>query len=66
MKQKQTHRHRKQTCGCQEGELGAWDQQMQNIIYRMNKQQGLTIQHRELYLIVKHNGKEYERECIHL
>ena len=32
MKQKQTHRHREQTCGCQEGVagegLGGWGQQM--------------------------------------
>ena len=53
--QKQTHRYREQTCGCQgewgrEG-LGVWDQQMQTIIYRMNKQQGPTVQHRKLYSI---------------
>ena len=44
-----------QTCGCQGGEgwgrdgLGVWDQQMQTIIYKMDRQQGLTVQHRELY-----------------
>ena len=48
-KQKRTHRHREQTCGCQgEGEwgreeLGVWDKQMQTIIYRMDKQQGPTV-----------------------
>ena len=48
--QKQTHRHREQTCGCRWGEglkrdgLGVWDQQMQTIIYRMDKQQGPTVQ----------------------
>ena len=43
MKQKQTHRHREQTCDCQ-GEsvvgrdrLEVWDQQMQTIIYRVDK-----------------------------
>ena len=43
-KQKQTQRHREQTCGCQ-GEggqgrdgLGVWHQQMQTGIYRMDKQ----------------------------
>ena len=57
MKQKQTHRHREQTCGCQGGGrwrrdgVGVWDQQMQTIIYRMDKQQGPTVQHRELYSI---------------
>ena len=56
-KQKQTHRHREQTCGCQ-GEggwgrngLGVWDQQMQTSIYRMDKQQGPTVEHREPYSI---------------
>ena len=56
-KQKQTHRHREQTCGCQGG--GGWgrdglrvcDQQMQTSIYRMDKQQGPTVQHKELYSI---------------
>ena len=32
MKQKQTHRHREQTCGCQ-GWGGGIDQEMQTIIY---------------------------------
>ena len=47
-KQKQTHRHREQTCGCQGGGgwgrdgLGVWDKQMQGIIYRMDEQQGPT------------------------
>ena len=56
-KQKQSHRHRKQTCGCQGGGgwgrdgVGVWGQQMQTIIYRMNTQQGPTVQHRELYSI---------------
>ena len=56
-KQKQTHRHREQTCGFQGGrgqgreDLGVWDQQMQTIMYRMDKQQGPTVQHRELYAI---------------
>ena len=55
-KQKQTHRHREQPCGCQDGVvrrdgLGILGQQMQTIIYRMDKQQGPTVQHRELYSI---------------
>ena len=53
MKQKQTHRHRDQTCGYQGGGgrdgLGVWGQQMQTIIYRMDKQQGPTVEHRKLY-----------------
>ena len=52
--QKQTHRHREQTCGCQEGEgrkwdgWGDWGCQMQTTTFRMDKQCGLTVQHREL------------------
>ena len=57
-KQKQTHRYRGQTCGCQGGggvrggkdwEFGG--QQMQTIINRMDTQQGPTVWHRELYLV---------------
>ena len=46
MKQKQTHRHREQTCGCQGGGEG-WTRILgladARIIYRMDKQQGLTV-----------------------
>ena len=31
--------------------LGGWGLQMQVFIYRMDKKQGLTVQHRELYPI---------------
>ena len=56
-KQKQTHGCRKQTYGCQWGKgwernkLEVWDQQMLTVIYRIDKEQGPTVQHRELYLI---------------
>ena len=46
--------YREQTGGCQGGGgwgrngLGIWDSQMQTSIYRMDKQQGLTVEHREL------------------
>ena len=49
MKQKETHRHRGQTCSCQGGGrvgeegLGVWDEEMQTIIYRRDKQQGPTV-----------------------
>ena len=49
VKQKQTHRHREQTCGCKgEGgwgrdEVRVWGEKMQTIIYRMDKQQGPTV-----------------------
>ena len=48
----ETDSHREQTQGYQgkrgEGGMGVWDQQMQAIIYRMDKQDP-TAQHRELY-----------------
>ena len=43
-KQKQTHKHGEQTCGCQEGKerewdgLGVWGQQMKTLTFRMNKE----------------------------
>ena len=47
VKQKQTHRYKEQICGCQgwrgRDELGVWGQQMQTLVYRVGKQQGLTI-----------------------
>ena len=52
-KQKQTHRHRKQTYGYQKGKgvgrdkLGSWDQQIQTTICKIDKQQGPTVQHME-------------------
>ena len=57
IKEKQIYRHRKQTYGYQRGKaegrdkLGVWDQEIQTIIYKINKQQGPTLQHRALYSI---------------
>ena len=52
MEEKQRLRCREQTCDCQgpvgKDGLGVWDQQMQTIINRMDKQQGPTVYHREL------------------
>ena len=51
---KQTHRHREQICGYQGGRKSGregfrvWDQQIQTSIHRMDRQQGPTVQHREL------------------
>ena len=56
-KQKQTHRQRKQTYGHQKGKgwgreiLGIWVQQTETTIYKIHKQQGFTVQHRELWSI---------------
>ena len=38
-------------------------QQMQRSMYKMNKQQGPTVQHREVfYTVINHDGKEYKKE----
>ena len=50
-----------------EDKSGAWNQQIQTIIYKIDKQQGPTVQHRELYSIhynsldktVKKNSRIY-------
>ena len=53
----QNHRHREQICVCQGGEamgegwIGSWELTDANIIDRMDKQQGPTVKHRELYSI---------------
>ena len=66
--QKQTHRHGEKTCGCQEGAerewdgLGVWGQEMQTIIFRMDKQQGPTVYSTENYIQssgIEHDGKYY-------
>ena len=48
IKQKQSHRHREETCGCQVG--GGWGERtgslglaMQTSTHRMDKQQGSTV-----------------------
>ena len=48
MKQKQTHRHRKQTCGCQGwggGRAKDWEFGTSGckLLYRKDKQQGPTV-----------------------
>ena len=64
-KQKQTHRYREQTCGCQgqgrEKRPGIWGWQMQTIAFRMDEQQGPNVQHRNYSQspVINHNGKEY-------
>ena len=53
--QKQTHRQREQTCGCEsgggvkEGWVGGLGLAIQASMYRADKQQGPTVSHRELY-----------------
>ena len=47
--------------------MGGWHQQMQTIIYRMDKQ-GTTIKHKKPYLVfvINCSGKEYETECVYM
>ena len=52
-KQKQAHRHRKQTYGYQRGgeerdTLGVWDKNTHTTTSKIDNQQGLTVQHREV------------------
>ena len=53
-KQRQSQGHREQTCGHQGGGgrkwdgWGVWGWQMQTIAFRMDKQCGPTVQHREV------------------
>ena len=74
-KQKQTHRHREQTCGCQgEGcdgagmdfEFGISRCKFLYIGWKNNKllmySAGIYIQ----YPVIDHNRKEYEKEYIYL
>ena len=62
--QKQTLKYRGQICGCQGGArwgrkgLGV-DQQMQTVIYRMDKQQSPTVYSVSM---ISHTGKEYKKE----
>ena len=73
-KQKQTYRHREQTCGCQ-GEggvgrdgLGVWVSRcklvyigwINNNVLLYNT--GNYIQ----YPVINHHGTEYEKECIYI
>ena len=46
--------------------LRVWNQQIQTSIYNIDKQQGPTVQHREMYSISykNHNEKEYVYICM--
>ena len=72
--QKQTHRHKEQTCGCQRGggrggkdwEFWISRCKLLHIGWINNKvllySPGNYIQ----YPVINHNGKEYEKECIYV
>ena len=72
MKQKQTHRHREQTCGCQEGgvwvgkdwELGVSRYKLVYIGWINNKVLLYSTGNYIQYPVINHNGREYEKEYI--
>ena len=74
MKQKQTHRHGEQTCGCQVGrggggkdwEFGISRCKLLHIGWINNKVLLYSTGNYVQYLMINHNGKENEKECIHM
>ena len=72
MKQKQTHRHREQTCGYQEvgygggmdWEFGVSRCKLLHIEWINNKVLLYSTGNYIQYPGVNHNGKEYRKECI--
>ena len=74
MKQKETHRHREQTYGCQgQGCGGGMDWEFEisrcKLLYREwinNKVLLYSTGNYIPYPVINHNGKEYEKECIYL
>ena len=68
MKQKQTHRHREQTSGCQERRFGSWEIGISRykLLYigGINKILPYSTGDYMHYPGMSHNGKEYEKEYI--
>ena len=54
--------------GCERDGVGVWGEQMQTITQRMAKQQGPTVQHRELHSKTcdKPIEKNVRKECIYM
>ena len=67
-KQKQTHRHREQTCGCQgagggmEWESGVSRCKLVYIGWINNKDPLYSTGNYIQYLVINHNGKEYKKK----
>ena len=65
----ETDSHREQTCGCQGGGewqrygLEVWDQTIQTITHRKDKQQGSIVGtgNYAQYSVINHKGKEYKK-----
>ena len=73
-KQKQTHRHREQTCGYQGGEAGGgkdWEFGISRcklvyIRWINNKVLLYSTGNYIHYPVINHNGKEYKKECVYI
>ena len=73
-KQKQTHRHREQACGCQvRGEVRRDELDFEISRYKLlntewinNKVLLYNTGNYIEYPVINHNGKEYEKEYIHM
>ena len=69
-KQKQTHRHREQTCGCQgrvvDWEFGISRFKLLYIKWINNKVLLYSKANCIQYPVINHNGKEYEKECVYM
>ena len=71
---KQTHRHGEQTYGCQGGRDGGgmdWESGISRckLLYREwinNKVLLYSTRNYIRYPVIKHDGKEYEKECIYM
>ena len=65
---RQTHRHRDQTCGCQGGKSGWMDWEFGisrlNIGWINNKALLYSTGSYVQYPVINHNEKEYEKECV--
>ena len=74
MKQKQNHRHREQTGGCQGGGVGGgmeWEVGVSRckLSYIGWINNNILLYSTENYTqdpMIKHNGKEYKKECIYM
>ena len=74
IKQNQTHRHREQTCGCQEGRVGGGEDwefgisrcKLLYIDWINNKVLLYSTGNYSQYSVINHNGKEYEKEYVYI
>ena len=72
MKQKQTHRHREQNCGCKGGRSGGWMDwefgvsrcKLIHTEWRKNKVLLYSSGNHIPYPVVNHDGKECEKDYI--